>query len=130
MPFSTHAFNATKREDERLGQLFYVRGKEHLNTDAITAGDIGVVSKLAATMTGDTLSDQTRPLVLKGIEFPGVSYAASVNPKSKTDLDKMGPALQRLVEEDPTLQLSRDPMTGETIIAGLGEPHVQIASTG
>ncbi len=124
---NSHALNASKREPERLGQLFYVRGKEHLNTDAIAAGDIGAVSKLASVMTGDTLADDGRPLVLPPIEFPGASYAASVNPKTKADLDKMGQALHRLTEEDPTLQVSRDPVSGETIVAGLGEPHVQIA---
>ena len=124
---NSHAVNATKRESERLGQLFYVRGKEHLNTDAIGPGDIGAVSKLASVMTGDTLADEGKPLVLEGIAFPGASYAASVNPKTKADLDKMGQALHRLTEEDPTLQVSRDPASGETIVAGLGEPHVQIA---
>lgn len=124
---NSHAWNATRSEDERLGQLFYARGKEHLNTESIGAGDIGAVAKLSTVMTGDTLSDQSKPIVVDGIDFPGASYSASVHPKSKTDLDKMGPALQRLVEEDPTLRLSRDPNTGETILSGLGEPHVQIA---
>jgi elongation factor G len=124
---NTHAWNANRGEDERLGQLFFVRGKEHLNTDFIGAGDIGAVAKLTSVMTGDTLADQGRPVALEGVEFPGASYSASVHPKSKTDLDKMGPALQRLVEEDPTLRLSRDAQTGETILSGLGEPHVQIA---
>ena len=124
---NSHAFNSGKREDERLGQLFYVRGKEHLNTDTISAGDIGAVAKLASVQTGHTLADQTRPVHLTGISFPSPSYAAAIHPKTKTDLDKMGSSLQRLIEEDPTLQLSRDPLTGETIVAGLGEPHVQIA---
>jgi len=124
---NSHAVNATKGQPERLGQLFHVRGKEHLGTDAIVAGDIGAVSKLATTMTGDTLAGETKPLVLRQIVFPTASYAASVNPRTKADLDKMGQALHRLVEEDPTLQVSRDPSSGETIVAGLGEPHVQIA---
>jgi elongation factor G len=124
---NSHAWNAARDEDERLGQLFYARGKEHLNTDAITAGDIGAVAKLASVVTGDTLSEQGRPVVLAGVDFPSPSYSASVHPKSKNDLDKMGVALQRLVEEDPTLRLSRDPSSGETILSGLGEPHVQIA---
>ncbi len=124
---NVHAWNATRSEDERLGQLFFARGKEHLNADAIVAGDIGAVAKLASVVTGDTLSEQGKPVVLPGIEYPGASYSVSVHPKSKTDLDKMGPALQRLVEEDPTLKLSRDSSSGETILSGLGEPHVQIA---
>ncbi|MDQ3468117.1 MAG: elongation factor G, partial [Chloroflexota bacterium] len=124
---NSHATNATKEEHERLGQLFYVRGKEHLNTDSIGAGDIGAVSKLASVMTGDTISNNDPPVVLTPVDFPIASYAASVNPKTKADLDKMGQALHRLAEEDPTLQISRDASSGETIVAGLGEPHVQIA---
>ncbi len=124
---NSHAWNASRGEDERLGQLFYVRGKEHINTDCIGTGDIGAVAKLATVMTGNTLCEQSKPIELQGIDFPDASYAASVHPKSKTDLDKMGPALHRLIEEDPTLRLSRDPSSGETILSGLGEPHVQIA---
>jgi elongation factor G len=124
---NTHLWNASRDEDERIGQLFFARGKEHLNTDTIGTGDIGAVAKLATVVTGDTLSDQGKKITLRGIDFPGASYSASVHPKTKTDLDKMGPALQRLVEEDPTLKLSRDASSGETIISGLGEPHVQIA---
>jgi elongation factor G len=124
---NAHVWNAARGEDERLGQLFYARGKEHLNTDAICAGDIGAVAKLATVTTGDTLSEQGKPIVVDGIDFPSASYSASVHPKSKSDLDKMGQALQRLIEEDPTLRLSRDASSGETILSGLGEPHVQIA---
>lgn len=124
---NSHIWNSSRGEDERLGQLFHVRGKEHLNTDTITAGDIGAVAKLASVMTGNTLAEQSRPVTLPGVDFPGTAYSASVHPKTKGDLDKMGQALQRLVEEDPTLRLSRDPSTGETIVSGLGEPHVQIA---
>ena len=124
---NSHVVNAARREPERLGQLFYVRGKEHLNTDAIGPGDIGAVSKLGSVMTGDTVADPARPIVLDGMTFPGASYSVAVHPKTKTDLDKMGPALQRLVEEDQTLKLSRDPASGEAILSGLGEPHVQIA---
>jgi elongation factor G len=124
---NSQVFNASREKPERVGQLFYVRGKEHINTDAVGAGDIGAVGKLAATLTGDTLSAEGHKVRLSGISFPATSYAASVNPKTKADLDKMGQALQRIVEEDPTLQMSRDAITGENILSGLGEPHVQIA---
>jgi len=124
---NAHVANASKQKPERAGQLFYVRGKEHINTDAVGPGDIAAVGKLATVTTGDTIADEHHPVTLGGITFPGASYAASVNPKTKADLDKMGQALHRLAEEDPTLQISRDPITGEMIIAGLGEPHVQIA---
>jgi elongation factor G len=122
-----HLTNAEKGKHERVGQVFYVRGKEHINTDAVVAGDIGAVGKLAATSTGDTLSDEGHPLTLDGIEFPQSAYAAAVNPKTKADLDKLGQALARLAEEDPTLHIGRDTVTGETIVSGLGEPHIQIA---
>ncbi len=124
---NSQILNATQGKSERVGQLFYIRGKEHLNTDAVGAGDIGAVGKLAITHTADTLSDEGNPLRLPGIQFPAPSYAAAVAPKTKADLDKMGQALQRLAEEDPTIQISRDPVSGETIVSGLGEPHVQIA---
>lgn len=124
---NSQILNATQGKSERVGQLFYIRGKEHLNTDAVGAGDIGAVGKLAITHTADTLSDEGNPLTLPGIQFPAPSYAAAVAPKTKADLDKMGQALQRLAEEDPTIQISRDPVSGETIVSGLGEPHVQIA---
>jgi elongation factor G len=120
-------YNAVKEKQERTGQLFFMRGKEHISTEAVTAGDIAAVGKLAVTTTGDTLCDESRKLALPEIQFPPASYSASVSPKTKADLDKMGQALARLSEEDPSLHLSRDPVTGETILAGLGEPHVQIA---
>ncbi|CAA9553871.1 MAG: Elongation factor G-like protein TM_1651 [uncultured Thermomicrobiales bacterium] len=124
---NAHVANASKQKPERVGQLFFVRGKEHINTDAVGPGDIAAVGKLATVATGDTIADEHHPVTLMGVSFPGVSYAAAVNPKTKADLDKMGQALHRLAEEDPTLQISRDPQTGEMIVAGLGEPHVQIA---
>jgi elongation factor G len=124
---NSQILNATQGKSERVGQLFYIRGKEHLNTDAVGPGDIGAVGKLAITHTADTLSDEGNPLTLPGIQFPAPSYSAAVAPKTKADLDKLGQALQRLAEEDPTIQIGRDPVSGETIVSGLGEPHVQIA---
>ncbi|MDI3339095.1 MAG: elongation factor G [Sphaerobacter sp.] len=123
----SHAFNTTRGHDERLGQLYVMRGKEQLNVAEAGPGDIAAVAKLQVTATGDTLSDAQHRLTLPGIEFPHPSFAAAVTPKTKSDLDKMGTAIQRLLEEDPTLQVSRDSRTGETILAGLGESHVQIA---
>lgn len=124
---NSQVYNGTRDKQERVGQLFYVRGKEHINTDAVSAGDIGAVGKLAATGTGDTICDDANHLTLNGIVFPATAYSVAVNPKTKADLDKMGQALQRIIEEDPTLQLGRDPITGENIVSGLGEPHLQIA---
>lgn len=120
-------YNEQSEKSERIGHAFISRGKEHINADSIEAGDIGAVGKLAVTHTGDTLSDENHHLQLESIEFAKPSYSAAVNPKTKADLDKMGQALHRIVEEDPTLQLGRDSVTGESILSGLGEPHIQIA---
>jgi elongation factor G len=124
----SHLRNAGKGHDERLGQLYTVRGKEQQSVQEVGAGDIGVVAKLSHTRTGDTLCDPARPLVLDGIAFPRPLYSAAVVPKSNADLDKMGGGLAQLTQEDPTLQVSKDPATGETILSGLGESHVQVAT--
>ena len=124
---NSHVQNSVQDKGERIGQVFYMRGKDHIPADEIGAGDIGAVAKLAVTVTGDTLCADGHSETLEPIGFPTSSYSASVHPHTKADLDKMGQALQRLVEEDPTLHLSRDPITGEAILSGMGEPHVQIA---
>lgn len=124
----SHLLNVNSERDERLGQLYFVRGKEQTATREVGVGDIGVVVKLAATHTGDTLADPRHPVRLDGIDFPAPLYWAAVTPQAKADLDKMGHALTQLAQEDPTLRISRDPATGETIVAGLGESHVQIAT--
>jgi elongation factor G len=121
------AFNATKGKAERIGQVYQVRGKEQTAATQVEAGDIGVVAKLAETSTGDTLGADGA-LRLKPTSFPAPLFRAAAKPKSKADIDKLGVALGRLVEEDPTIQVSRDVSTGETIIAGMGESHVQVAA--
>jgi elongation factor G len=113
-------------ETERIGQLFIVRGKEQTPVGQIGPGDIGAVAKLQVARTGDTLTDPARPLRLAGIEFPEPVFTVAVTPRSKTDLDKMGTALHRILEEDPTLRVARENQTGETLLSGLGESHVQI----
>ena len=122
-----HVWNPRTQVDERIGQLFYPRGKEHISTERITAGDIGAVSKLTSVQTGDTVTVQDQPLILDGITFPAPAYAAAVVPESKSDLDKLSTALQRLHEEDPSLVIGRSESGDSTIVSGLGEPHVQIA---
>ncbi|MGC8786556.1 MAG: elongation factor G [Anaerolineae bacterium] len=123
----SRVLNANKGEEERIGQLFFLRGKEQMPTKEVIAGDIGAVSKLQVTVTGDTLCDKDHPLTLPGVTFPHPVAFAAVTPKTKADLDKMGTALARLVEEDPTLVVSRDPDTGETVISGMGDSHIDIA---
>lgn len=124
---SSQVYNASKEQDERIGQLFYSRGKEHIPTDSVSVGDIGGVAKLSSVETGDTLTTAELNVVLDGIKFPEVSYSASIHPLTQADHDKLSQALTRMHEEDPSLRIERNPETGETIISGMGEPHVQIA---
>ncbi len=124
---NSSVYNASTETDERIGHLFFVRGKDHLDTDRVVAGDIGAVSKLNDSHTGDTLCAEGHALTVERIAFPHPNYGAAIHPHAKADLDKLGQALQRIVEEDPTLTVSRDTVTGETILSGLGEPHIQIA---
>lgn len=121
-------YNVTKGAEERVGQLFFVRGKEQINTATIKAGDIGAVAKLAVTTTSDSLCDRGAPFVVPPIAYPEPLFSAAVFPKTKADLDKLGAGLTRLVEEDPTLRVERNTETKETILSGMGESHIQIAA--
>ena len=123
----SHVLNATHNSDERIGHLFNVRGKNEEPTQHIVAGDIGAVAKLADTLTSDTLTAKESPAKLPPIEFPRPVFSVAVYPASKADTDKMSTALSRIVEEDPILHVHRDPDTGETILSGLGESHVEVA---
>ncbi len=121
----SQVYNANRERDERIGQLFYVRGKNQEATSEIRAGDMGVVAKLQETATGHTLCDRSRPLILPPIEFPDPIYTVAIVPKTKADEDRMGPALARLQEEDPTLRARRDPETGQTLLMGMGDLHIE-----
>jgi len=123
----SHVWNSNKGKDERIGQLFILRGKTQEPTAQIVAGDIGAVAKLSETSTGDTLSSKEQPLLLAPIKFPAPLFSAAIQPKTKADMDKLGSALARLVEEDPTLQVQKEPDTGETLISGMGESHVDVS---
>lgn len=128
MVSDSRAYNVTKETEERLGQLFMVRGKEQTPVPQVKAGDIGVVAKLSATGTGDTLGDRGAPYLMPPIVYPDPLYSVAVFPKTKADLDKLGAALARLTEEDPTLRVERNTETNETIVSGMGESHIQIAA--
>ncbi len=118
--------NSTKQKPERIGQVYLVRGKTQEATPAVGPGDLGAVAKLVETATGDTLAAKEMPVVLPAIEFPKPVISLAVEPKSKVDEDKMGTALHRLVEEDPTLRVRRDTDVKQTIISGMGESHLEI----
>ncbi|MDI7275627.1 MAG: elongation factor G [Anaerolineae bacterium] len=124
----SRVYNAGRGAEERLGQLYMLRGKEQIPVEEVKAGDVGAVAKLQVTNTGDTLCERGHPLVLAGIEFPSPVFSAAIFPKTKADLDKMSSALSRLLEEDPTLRVHRDSDTNETILSGMGESHVDIAA--
>jgi elongation factor G len=128
MESDSRVFNANEGREERLGQLFFLRGNEQEPVDEIPAGDIGAVAKLQKTSTGDTLCDKDHPLTLQPISFPHPIFSAAIAPKTKADLDKMGTALARLTEEDPTLQVEREASTRETVLSGMGESHIDIAA--
>lgn len=124
----SQVWNSTKGRPERIGQLYLIRGKTQEPVAEVPAGDLGGVAKLAETGTGDTLSSREQPIVLSPPTFPSPVLAVAVHPKSKADLDKMGSALARIVEEDPTLAIRREPDTHETLLLGLGETHVEVAA--
>ncbi len=127
MESNSTAHNTRSGADERIGQLYIMRGKEQIPIKRVNAGDIGAIAKLADAQTNDTFCDKGHPLVLPKIVYPNPVYSVALNPKTKTDLDKMGNALQRLAEEDPTLRVYREPDTNETIMSGMGDSHVDVA---
>ena len=124
----SRVFNTNKQEEERVGQLYAVRGKDQKPIDSVAAGDIGVVSKLNVTATNDTLCDRGAPYQVPAVEYPEPLYAVAIFPSTKADLDRLGSSLSRLVEEDPTLRVERNTETNETILSGMGESHIQIAT--
>ena len=120
-----HVWNTTRNEDERIGQLLLLHGKEQEPIGELKAGEIGAVAKLAVTETGDTLGSKDKPLRLQPLEFPEPSLTVAIEPVSKQDLDKMGPALARLLEEDPTVRLERSAI-GEQTLRTMGEAHTSV----
>ncbi len=122
----SHIFNAGKDREERIGQVYFLQGKNQEATTEVGAGDIGAVAKLQETTTGDTLCDKSKPIVLNPIAFPDPVYSLSVKAKTKADEDKLGPALQKLSEEDPSFRTFRDAETAQTIMGGQGDTHLDI----
>ena len=124
---NSEVWNSARNQSERIGQLYLPRGKSQENITEVSAGDIGAIGKLAATVTGDTLCIRDRQVSFEPIEFPRGFYSVAVSPATKSDLDKMSTSLSRIVEEDPTLRLSRQVETSEMVLTGFGEAQIDVA---
>ncbi len=122
----SYIYNATKSTQERVGRILRMHANQRDEVDEMFAGDIGAIVGMKDTTTGDSLCDPGTPVVLEKISFPEPVINMRVSPKTKADQEKMGVALHRLAEEDPTFRVSGDPETGETIIAGMGELHLEV----
>jgi len=121
-----HVWNADRGEEERIGQVLRVKGKDTEPVGVISAGEIGAVAKLVHTHTGDVMSSRDKPLKMSPIDFPPPTLPVAIEPQTKADLDKMGAALQRLVEEDPSVKVERQAETGEQLLWAQGENHVAV----
>lgn len=119
-------YNPVKRQRERIGRLIRMYADRREEVDVIEAGDIGAVLGLKNSITGDTLCDENKQIVLEAISFPEPVISIAVEPKTAVDQDKMAEALHRLAEEDPTFRVKSDPETAQTVIAGMGELHLEI----
>jgi len=118
--------NASRDIAERIGSLLLLQGKAQTIVPEIQAGDLGAVAKLKDTQTGDTLADKTQPIVYPKVVFPEPATTFAIEPKTRGDDDKISTALQRLLEEDPVLRVSRDPQTHEMLLSGVGQLHIEV----
>ncbi len=122
----SYALNSTKGQRERLGRLVRMHANEREDVEEVYAGEIAAAIGLKTTTTGDTLCDESKPILLESITFPEPVISQAIEPKTKGDQDKMTVALQRLAEEDPTFRANTNQETGQTIIAGMGELHLEV----
>ena len=122
----SYVYNSTKGKKERLGRILQMHANHRKELDRVYSGDIATAVGLKDTTTGDTLCDEDKPIILESMVFPDPVISVAVEPKTKDDQEKMGIALQRLAEEDPTFRVHTDAETGQTIISGMGELHLEI----
>ncbi|MCC7359888.1 MAG: elongation factor G [Anaerolineales bacterium] len=120
-------WNHNKGAEERTGTVHVARGKEQISVKQLHAGDIGTLTKLSVTATGDTLGDRAHPLQVDPPTYPAALYTVAVSPRTQADSTKMGPALTRLTEEDPTLHWRQEHSTRQTILEGMGDQHIDVA---
>lgn len=122
----SYVLNSSTGEKERVGRIVRMQADKREDVDEVTAGDIAAIVGLKGTTTGNTLADANNPIVLESITFPEPPVSIAIEPKTKSDQEKMSLALQRLAEEDPTFRIKVDDETGQTIISGMGELHLEI----
>jgi elongation factor G len=122
----SYVLNSSTGEKERVGRIVRMQADKREDVDEVEAGDIAAIVGLKGTTTGNTLADPTNPIVLESITFPEPPVSIAIEPKTKADQEKMSTALQRLAEEDPTFRVKVDEETGQTIISGMGELHLEI----
>lgn len=122
----SYVLNSTKEKKERIGRILQMHANSRSELDTVYAGDIAAAVGLKDTTTGDTLCDPDKPIILESMEFPEPVISVAIEPKTKAAQEKMGVALQKLAEEDPTFKVKTDKETGQTIIAGMGELHLEI----
>jgi elongation factor G len=122
----SYVYNSTKDKRERIGRLLQMHANKRDEIEEVLAGDIAAAIGLKDTRTGDTLADEGKPIILEAMKFPNPVIDVAIEPKTKADQDKLATALQKLQEEDPTFRVRSDQETGQTIIAGMGELHLEI----
>ncbi|OPY59747.1 MAG: Elongation factor G [Pelotomaculum sp. PtaU1.Bin035] len=122
----SYVFNSTKKRRERIGRILRMHANHREDIEEVFTGDIVAAVGLKATSTGDTLCDEKAPVYLESMEFPEPVIQVAIEPKTKADQEKMGIALQKLAEEDPTFRINTDTETGQTLISGMGELHLEI----
>jgi elongation factor G len=122
----TAVLNSVKGRKERIGKIYRMHANKREEIESVGAGDIVAVMGLKQTTTGETLSDDKQPVILESMDFPAPVIRVAIEPKSKGDQERLGVAIQRLAEEDPSFQVNTDEETGQTIIAGMGELHLEV----
>ncbi|MCG5058296.1 MAG: elongation factor G [Limnoraphis sp. WC205] len=122
----SYVFNSTKNKKERISRLIVLKADDRIEVDELRAGDLGAALGLKDTLTGDTLCDDSSAIILESLYVPEPVISVAVEPKTKQDMEKLSKALQSLSEEDPTFRVSVDPETNQTVIAGMGELHLEI----
>ena len=126
LPKGTRVYNATRARKERAGRLLQMHANKREERDEVYAGDIAAVIGLKSVRTGDTICDPEHPIILEAMDFPEPVIAVAIEPRTKADQDKLGTGMAKLAEEDPTFRVHTDPETGQTIISGMGELHLEI----